>query len=89
LEFGQKYALVQKGAEGNFFFTSSVSRHFDDHNVDTNAAKIKIEPSRGIQKNKVPKLGSVAGSSVLKSQVRKIRKGVKIFAGKHLLWLKK
>ena len=33
LDFGQKYALVQKGVEGNFFFTTAVSRLIDDYNV--------------------------------------------------------
>lgn len=81
LDFGQKYALVQKGVEGNFFFTSPVSRLINDYNVDTNAAKIKIEATRSLKQDQVATLGSVAGSAVKLGPGRKVKKGVRIYSG--------
>ena len=49
--------------------------------LDTNAAKIKIEPTPSLKQDQVAKLGSVAGSTPKQPPGRKIRRGVKIYAG--------
>ena len=49
--------------------------------IDTNAAKIKIEPTQPIKQDQVANLASVAGTGPKMAPGRQVRKGFRIYSG--------
>ena len=59
---GQSYSLVQKSANGSYFFTSPLHRYVDDAHFDSQLSKLKIQPTLSTPMDDVPLLSSSAYS---------------------------